>query len=191
MKPSRAYNAPSLPHTWALTNEYPVTDLRAHLLPSFHGDRSKQLVPRQQSPSCRSPAVELSTKKVYTHPNYALNGNHLRSATRGRDRFLIRTYQVTWPRLESTYLNSLFLFLLHSPQFFLSKTALQARSSLRSETDHARIFYIGIVFGTISPPTVEGEPKKTDHGPRLALTLTLPAKRIWRQTSRRHMLRYG
>ena len=36
-----------------------VIDLRAHLLLSFRGDRSKQLVPRQQSPFCLPPAVEL------------------------------------------------------------------------------------------------------------------------------------
>ncbi|EDR06233.1 uncharacterized protein LACBIDRAFT_300525 [Laccaria bicolor S238N-H82] len=56
MKAIRAYIAPNLPHTWA-TNECvrpslamaaPVIDLRAH-----HGDRSKQLVPRGQSPFCR------------------------------------------------------------------------------------------------------------------------------------------
>ncbi|EDR01005.1 uncharacterized protein LACBIDRAFT_312760 [Laccaria bicolor S238N-H82] len=68
MKPSRAYIVPNLPHTWT-TNEYvrpslamvtvPVIDLRAHLLLSFHGDRSKQLVLRQQLPFSLPPAVEL------------------------------------------------------------------------------------------------------------------------------------
>jgi len=101
----------------------PAIDLCVHLLLSFHGDRSKQLAPRQQSPFCLPPAAEsFNLEGLYSF--------HLCDKWRSSWIWDSRERLVVDPDLSGNlaevrvyvsvmgYRIPYFCFLLHSPQFF-------------------------------------------------------------------------